>query len=578
MTPAKYQRVKELFADAVALPEAERDSFVASHCDGDVEIREEVLSLLRHHTEKSLIETVALAPPLLEKTIDGRSTERRSAEGLARAELAARRDPVAQLDPQMGVGGPSELSRRFEDSTLRLLKSRLVSAIGLIFVIGLTITVVGVLAETITWGTVSTRASVFAVLGAVLYILRSGRPLSTRRVRGLELLVVAAALWELMSILVVNTDRALIEGEPETIPVLRAMVSMAVAIHIAIYGILIPANWRRTAMVTTIAALMPTVVVTIHQWMDDRLHVIEPMHYANPILTLLMAMVATTGAHIVHRVRREAEAARLYGQYQLTEEIGRGGMGVVYRAEHQMLKRPAAIKLIRREAASDDSAVKRFEEEVQISATLSHWNTVQIYDYGTTAAGDFYYVMEYLRGEPLSDRLARVKSLSVAATISIVTQTCDGLAEAHRRGMIHRDIKPSNLFLAEIGGEIDVIKIVDFGLATTRATTAQGAATQICGTPRYMSPEQIRGDDLDGRSDLYAIGCVAVECLTGSAPFTASSMSVLLSEHLWKVPRIESVSQADERLAGVLLRCLEKDREQRFATVTELKSALTELL
>ena len=185
--------------------------------------------------------------------------------------------------------------------------------------------------------------------------------------------------------------------------------------------------------------------------------------------------------------------------------------------------------------------------------------------------------MEYLQGESLFDRLVRVKTLSVPQTLSIVMQTCDGLAEAHQRGMIHRDIKPSNLFLAEIGGESDIVKIVDFGLATTQSTTAKGAASRICGTPRYMSPEQIRGDDLDGRSDLYAIGCVAIECLTGSAPFTASSMSVLLSEHLFKMPRLESVDQIDEQLAKVLRKCLEKDRDERITTVTEQKSALNAL-
>ena len=270
-------------------------------------------------------------------------------------------------------------------------------------------------------------------------------------------------------------------------------------------------------------------------------------------------------------MRLEAEDARSYGQYRLLDEIGRGGMGVVYRAEHRMLKRPAAIKLIRSESAAKDSVIKQFEQEVQISATLTHWNTVQIYDYGTTEAGDFYYVMEYLEGETLADRLSRSGQLTESETTAIALQLCDGLAEAHAKGMIHRDLKPANIFLANIGGQTDVVKILDFGLAVVASGDRRIAAA---GTPGYMSPEQIAGDPLDGRSDIYAIGCVLYECLVGQSVFPAGRLHEVLQNHLFKIPDSNRLDSISPTIKPIIQKCLAKKPGDRFADVRELRQSL----
>ncbi|PAY15507.1 hypothetical protein CKO51_31465 [Rhodopirellula sp. SM50] len=297
------------------------------------------------------------------------------------------------------------------------------------------------------------------------------------------------------------------------------------------------------------------------------------MNFLNPTLILAMAFAATVGSGIVHRVRREAESAKYYGQYQLIEEIGRGGMGVVYLGKHQMLKRPAAIKLILGEAAGSPGAIARFEKEVQATATLSHWNTVQIYDYGITESHDFYCVMEYLRGMTLQQRLIQRQTLDLKPTMDIAIQLCNGLEEAHLKGLVHRDIKPANIFLAEIGGFSDVVKLLDFGLVVTRAETEGDNAAVVGGTPAYMSPEQIRGDSLDGRSDIYAIGCVLMECLTGDPPFQAFQVSQLVADHLFRTPDLTALARIDFALPKLVEKCLAKKAEDRFADVAQLRDA-----
>src|SRR5262249_37677439 len=193
------------------------------------------------------------------------------------------------------------------------------------------------------------------------------------------------------------------------------------------------------------------------------------------------------------------------GQYGLVEPLGKGGMGEVYLAEHRMLKRPCAVKLIRPEQAGDPHVLARFEREVQMTARLSHWNTVEIYDYGRAEDGTFFYVMEYLPGLSLDDLLQRYGPLPAERVIHILRQACQGLREAHSIGLIHRDIKPGNIFAAQRGGLFDVVKLLDFGLVKPVAEISAARLTQeggISGTPLFMSPEQARGlNELDGRSD-----------------------------------------------------------------------------
>jgi len=183
------------------------------------------------------------------------------------------------------------------------------------------------------------------------------------------------------------------------------------------------------------------------------------------LIMLLTVLTATVGVKSIGALRREAFVARQLGQYRLKQMLGSGGMGEVYLAEHQMMKRPCAIKIIRPEKAGNPQVLARFEREVRATAKLSHWNSIDIYDYGRTDDGTFYYVMEYLPGHNLGELVAGHGVLSSARIVHLMKQVCDALAEAHEHGLVHRDIKPANIFCDYRGGQFDVAKLLDFGLA-----------------------------------------------------------------------------------------------------------------
>ncbi len=266
------------------------------------------------------------------------------------------------------------------------------------------------------------------------------------------------------------------------------------------------------------------------QWQNAR--VIPGVSFGlDALFLLLLAAVAASGAHMFSRLRRQLAEARYFGQYRLKRQIGTGGMGDVFLAEHQLLKRACAVKLIR---ASSARALARFEREVRITATLSHPNTVEIFDYGRTEDGTYYYVMEYLPGMSLHDLVRRYGPLPPERVVYLLRQVCQALQEAHDAGLVHRDIKPSNIFAARRGGRDDVAKLLDFGLVRPlRAVdAADDSAVGLVGTPAFMSPEQVIGDaEVDARSDIYSLGAVAYYLLTGQPPFpNRSGMSALIAQ------------------------------------------------
>jgi eukaryotic-like serine/threonine-protein kinase len=350
------------------------------------------------------------------------------------------------------------------------------------------------------------------------------------------------------------------------------------------YGMFIPNNWRRGALVIGAMALAPVLLlvgmlVAIPQVVES-MTVTGIMQH---VLVLMIAGVASSvGTHLVNTLRREVFEARQLGQYNLLRTLGAGGMGEVYLAEHRMLKRPCAIKLIHPDRAGDPHMLARFEREVRMTAQLSHWNTVEIFDYGRTDDGTFFYVMEYLPGLNLQELLDRHGPLPAERVVYLLRQVCQGLREAHQVGLIHRDIKPANVFAAQRGGLYDVVKVLDFGLVKPVGENPSASLSQeggISGTPLFMSPEQARGQsDLDGRSDIYSLGAVAFAILTGRAPFDGMSpMDVIIAharhEVVWP-PQHELRVPAD--LKRVIHRCLAKRREDRFQDVDSLDQALAE--
>jgi len=349
------------------------------------------------------------------------------------------------------------------------------------------------------------------------------------------------------------------------------------------YAIFIPNTLRRAAVIVGLMAGTPVALVlaaraTTHPWVAE---VLSASHVSE--LTLMMTVGAATaiyGIYTIGNLRQEAFKAKKLGQYRLKELIGAGGMGEVYLAEHQLLKRPCAIKLIQPGKAADPRALARFEREVRITARLTHWNTVEIFDYGRTDDGTFYYVMEYLPGMSLASLVEQHGPLPPERAVHLLIQTCDALREAHAVGLIHRDIKPGNIFAAQRGGVFDVAKLLDFGLVKPVAENDSVDLTQdgsIAGSPLYMAPEQAIGKtEPDGRSDIYSLGAVAYYLLTGRPPFEGDKPLEVLVAHAKDevVPPSSLRPEIPLDLEEIVIRCLAKDPADRFADVTALKQAL----
>lgn len=305
------------------------------------------------------------------------------------------------------------------------------------------------------------------------------------------------------------------------------------------------------------------------------------------ILLLLLASVVIFSISVfnVRWKRKLAEAqseAKRLGQYHLEDKIGEGGMGSVYRARHALLRRETAVKLLTPDKA-DDLSVQRFEREVKLTSQLTHPNIIQVYDYGHTPEGLFYYAMEYLDGLNLKDLVVRDGPQSPSRVAFILRQVCESLQEAHRAGLIHRDIKPANIILCERGGLPDFVKVLDFGLVrhygiSGKDKTQVTLTSTVSGTPQFLAPEAIRNpDDADPRSDIYAIGAVGYFLLTGHYVFEGQSMMEIFEKHLTQapVPPSEKLGSAiDPVLETLLLQCLSKDLSERPKSVAEISEKL----
>jgi serine/threonine-protein kinase len=283
----------------------------------------------------------------------------------------------------------------------------------------------------------------------------------------------------------------------------------------------------------------------------------------------------------MRQLHRQAHQAQRLGQYRLKEVLGFGGMGTVYLGEHVLLRRPCAIKVIRPDQVGDPKALMRFEREVRATATLTHWNTVEVFDYGHAEDGTFYYVMEYLPGMDLEDMVERFGPLPPARAVHLLRQVCEALREAHGIGLIHRDVKPSNIIACQRGGIHDVAKLLDFGLVkafdagpSDVKLTREGS---FAGSPGFLSPEQALGrEHLDARSDIYNVGAVAHFLLTGKLAFERQSTLEMLHAHAREpfVPGPEFDQAVPADLKSVVIRCLEKDPDRRYQDAAALERAL----
>ncbi|QDT96220.1 serine/threonine protein kinase [Gimesia aquarii] len=279
--------------------------------------------------------------------------------------------------------------------------------------------------------------------------------------------------------------------------------------------------------------------------------------------------------------RRAVIQAKQLGQYALDEKLGEGGMGVVYRGHHSMLRRPTAIKLLDIEKTTDE-AVARFEREVQLTSQLNHPNTIAIYDYGRTPEGVFYYAMELLEGIDLDELVKQNGALPEHRVIYLLKQIAGSLSEAHALGVVHRDVKPANIFLTHRGGVYDFIKLLDFGLVKAidgREQASLTSANSMAGTPMYLSPEGIKNpDQVDARSDLYALGAVAYYLLTGTTVFDGESIIEICMKHTQQAPEPPSnrlSKPVSEDLEQIIMGCLQKDPTKRPQTAAEVVQELS---
>ncbi|MBK6688493.1 MAG: serine/threonine protein kinase [Deltaproteobacteria bacterium] len=359
-----------------------------------------------------------------------------------------------------------------------------------------------------------------------------------------------------------------------------------IGLLLAVRAALVPSSPRRTISVTAIvgAPLIASIFLVqtaeggfawraldsdAYPWMPGT----AAMMWGYVIIT------CTVISWVIFGLRAEVREARRLGQYVLERKIGEGGMGEVYLAHHGMMRRPSALKLMRSDQAGAGNLL-RFEREVQLTARLTHPNTITIFDYGRTHDGVFYYAMELLDGATLQRIVALDGAQPAGRVVRILSMACRALTEAHGIGLIHRDIKPANIMLCTQGGEWDVVKLLDFGLVKELAVDGDvkltGAST-LTGTPQYMAPESIlSADAADARTDIYALGAVAYFLLSGSDVFEGKSVVEICSQHLHQAPKPLSARgvTVPAELEAVVLACLEKKPADRPQSAAELRRRL----
>ena len=362
------------------------------------------------------------------------------------------------------------------------------------------------------------------------------------------------------------------------------------AVLIVMFPLLVPAPLPKSLGASLLTASMWPLAFLVSLRLD---HPAPPAVVVglNVLENYIAAALALVPAVILRRLAADVQKARRMGSYQLIEPLGHGGMGEVWRARHDMLARPAAIKLVRRQALGlgsgtpSDAVLHRFEREAQATAALHSPHTVELYDFGVTGDGTFYYVMELLDGLDLEQLVSRYGPVPPARAVHFLLQLCDSLADAHHAGLIHRDVKPANVYACRRGLKYDFVKLLDFGLVKPAwrrdvddsSLTQEGATP---GTPAYLAPEVALGNvEVDGRADLYAAGCVAYWLLTARRVFEAPTALQMALQHTQAppVPPSQRIGRPiPQALEQVVLSCLEKAPARRPASAEALAARLLE--
>jgi serine/threonine-protein kinase len=604
MTPERWRQIDTLFDAALGIDPAERSAWLERACGDDHELRAEVGRLLAQ--DEQAARNGFLTPPDLRGPLFDPTTT--FPPGDSRA-IPADSDPINPIEAgavevTSGFTPKAAIAKRERPYpaavNASVVQMRLRELVVIYFAMfGIMLTWRHIVLGTDIQGDQSLapavailNAVVLVILGGIAVLISGWRIFTLAQLKALELgIIVMLAGMVTFSEYRMILEASLRDDKMMAQLVLKNIV-LSTSVLILTYGLYVPKSWRRAAVVVGPLAVLPfATLLTLYLrhpvamgWLERGWRKSETprfwLYSLDVVLLVIVAVTAAFGAHTISRLRRQVAEARQLGQYRLVQRIGSGGMGEVYLAEHHLLKRPCALKLIRPENLIDPTALERFEREVQLTATLSHPNTVEVFDYGQTEDGTYYYVMEYLPGLSLAELVESHGPLPPARAVYLLRQVCSALREAHAAGLIHRDVKPSNIFAARRGGMDDVAKLLDFGLVRpavkNRASLLSGEG-QLLGTPRFMSPEQARGGpELDERSDIYSLGAVAYYLLTGRPPFDQGDGIGVMIAHARDPVVAPSLVRAGipEDLELVVLRCLAKDPADRFPDAESLEHAL----
>jgi len=425
-------------------------------------------------------------------------------------------------------------------------------------------------------GTVQVVQVVFLVSSAAMFGMARFGPAGHPRILDLGL------VYEVTLCFIGALGESIVFGGSGRVP----LTTLAHVVIVA-YPLIIPSPPSRTLIAALAAGATVPASLAFLNTLDIGASLAPASFVAPTVWALFSVAVAVVGSHIVYGLTRDAARARELGSYKLHTLLGAGGMGEVWQAKHRLLARPAAIKLVKPEALGGDATsqqqvLARFEREAQATASLRSPHTIELYDFGVSETGTFYYVMELLNGFDATELVEKFGPLPPARVVYLLTQVCDSLGEAHEAGLVHRDVKPSNVFVCRYGRQTDFVKLLDFGLVKPyeAGTSPQLTADHgLAGTPAFMAPEQVLGHTVDGRTDLYAVGCVAYWLLTGQYVFRASNAMELIARHLHTEPEAPSCrtnTKIPPGLDALVLACLAKDAADRPQTADDLASALME--
>jgi serine/threonine-protein kinase len=562
------------------MPDVDRRAFLDSECGGDPELSHELSALFERVSEPA-------RDPLLDREGATVAEQQGGTTVSGGAEKAGPRTPARLVKVNLGeaVGQqPAVPLQSLVHSRMRRSALIILAAFTFFFLWDYAS---GIPAGTVNWLVFVSHALVVILAAAASVILFTCRSLPVWALRATELILIGAgttffACFQVREFSLAELEQLAAPGRMKDVLDVTADACVLRWFGLLVfYGIVVPNTFRRAAIMLGGLAVFPLLLTAgIGIWNGTLANYGDVLAEMAAWLAIGWA-TALYGSLKIRELDSRPVEGRKVGPYRLLKQLGAGGMGEVYLAEHDLLKRPCAVKLISPKHAGDSRTLLRFEVEAQATARLGDPSTVRVFDYGIDADGTFYYVMEHLPGLSLHELVRKYGPFPPGRAVYVLRQVCSALREAHERHLIHRDIKPSNLMACMLGATPDVVKLLDFGLVRTEAASVEPARkslqTYIAGTPAFLSPEQASGrTNLDARSDIYSLGAVGYFLLAGTSPFEGRSMiEQLLAHRQQQVPRLDGPGRnVPSDLASVIARCLEKDPAERFPDARQLDLAL----